>query len=304
MCDVIANTDFAFQSQACLEFELCIQTQLHHRNNTLRGRYSCSKKKGNRLLMVNTGLRHHLSRQRHLCVPETKGLIVTRTSPLHMRPHFLCFSPRTSSFLFFSFFFVFLSLQVDRLTHLTPEWQSRLRSLLQQAAALCTRLTSVCFEACHATSLFSIQEADSRSCPAVRSGFLWCRLLHHCTKRPSLVPPPPPLLSRKARVVEIFGRALLAEPSRAEPSRAHGAAFASCMWPLRWRNAESLHLRQCAPAAKNVLKFDTRGGKQQRSGREGETRRFTHRGGHAKMRSLAVVAALVGKMTSWNTLFQ
>lgn len=63
-------------------------------------------------------------------------------------------------------------------------------------------------------------------------------------------------------------------------------------------------MRQCAPAAKNVLKFDTRGGKQQRSGREGETRRFTHRGGHAKMRSLAVVAALVGKMTSWNTLFQ
>lgn len=134
-----------------------------------------------------------------------------------------------------------------------PEWQSRLRSLLCLLASLqqpqqrtCTRLTRIYFEACHATSLFSAQGSHSRSCPVVRSRFLWCRLLHHCTKRLTLLNAAllQSLCCGNFRVVHWLSSAQ--------------AAFASSMWPPRWRNAGSLGLRQWGCSGCKMLKFDTK----------------------------------------------
>lgn len=110
--------------------------------------------KGNRHLMVQAQLRHHLSRQETPVWTRDKALTVTGISAC-IHESFPMFCILTNPCFFIA------ETWSGNSFHL--KWQSRLRSLLCLLASLlqlqlqqrtCTRLTRIYFVACHATSLF------------------------------------------------------------------------------------------------------------------------------------------------------
>lgn len=158
----------------------------------------------------------------------------------------MLFSPRTSQFV---------SLKLDHANSFHPEWQSRLRSpsllFCQPPAAAAAAAAVHLHKTYHYLFLgmsfmqhrcFSIQGSDSRSCPAVRSDQGFFGVVGRCitaneAKRPILCTA---LLQKSL----CCGNFLVAVASTGWGEQE--AALASSMWPaLRWRNAESLHLRQC-----------------------------------------------------------
>lgn len=184
---------------------------------------------------THTQLRNQLSPHRHLCVRETEASAVTEISVSLSR------------------FYIHTSLSLNCCNLIgnssRSEWQSRLRSLLY-----CWAASSSC------------SSALAQDLPVFLSRHI---VQHHCfpSRNPTAAPVPQcdqGFFGIGCCITTRSGRCCAGVSSKRWSSgnfrAAHWlsstqAAFASCMWPSRWRNAESLHLRQSAAKCSN---FDTK----------------------------------------------